>query len=147
MSARRPGNAGIDTTTSFRWRHRFLHGVEGQEGQQPQGDVEADETFFLESFKGSRNLGRTARKRGGKAAKRGLSAEQVPVLIARDRHGEMTDEVLKEPQRSLDHQSAQACRGAGRDPLHGREQILSGICERRERHSCPAGRFQEEQGH
>ncbi len=28
--------------------------------------------------------------------KRGLSAEQIPVLIARDRHGEMTDEVLKD---------------------------------------------------
>ena len=61
-----------------------------------KGIVEADETFFLESFKGSRNLGRTARKRGGKATKRWLSAEQIPVLIARDRHGEMTDDVLKD---------------------------------------------------
>ena len=38
---------------------------------------------------------RTPRKRGGKATKRGLSTEQIPVLIARDRHGDMTDEVLK----------------------------------------------------
>ena len=87
---------GIDTTTSFRWRHRFLHGLRDKKDRSLKGIVEADETFFLESFKGSRNLGRTARKRGGKAAKRGLSAEQVPVLIARDRHGEMTDEVLKD---------------------------------------------------
>ena len=37
---------------------------------------------------GSRKLtGRAPRKRGGKAKKRGLSDEQVPVLIARDRHG------------------------------------------------------------
>ena len=85
---------GIDTTTSFRWHHRFLHGLRDNKDRSLKGIVEADETFFLESFKGSRNLGRTARKRGGKAAKRGLSAEQVPVLIARDRHGEMTDEVL-----------------------------------------------------
>ncbi len=85
---------GIDTTTSFRWRHRFLHGLRDKKDRSLKGIVEADETFFLESFKGSRNLGRTARKRGGKAAKRGLSAEPVPVLIARDRHGEMTDEVL-----------------------------------------------------
>ena len=31
------------------------------------------------------------------------------------------------PQRSLDHQSAQACLGTGCGPLHGREPILSGI--------------------
>ena len=95
MSARRPGNAGSTQPTSFRWRHRFLHGLRDKKDSSLKGIVEADETFFLESFKGSRNLGRTARKRGGKAAKRGLSAEQVPILIARDRHGEMTDEVLK----------------------------------------------------
>ncbi len=87
---------GIDTTTSFRWSHRFLRGLRDKKDSSLKGIVEADETFFLESFKGSRNLGRTARKRGGKATKRGLSAEQIPVLIARDRHGEMTDDVLKD---------------------------------------------------
>ena len=87
---------GIDTTTSFRWRHRFLRGLRDKKDSSLKGIVEADETFFLESFKGSRNLGRTARKRGGKATKRRLSAEQIPVLIARDRHGEMTDDVLKD---------------------------------------------------
>ena len=45
-----------------------------------QGIAEADETFFLESLKGKRHLPRKARKRGGKAAKRGTSAEQIPVL-------------------------------------------------------------------
>ena len=39
---------------------------------------------------------RTARKRGGKATKRGLSTEQIQVLIVIDRYGEMTDEVLKD---------------------------------------------------
>lgn len=53
--------------------------------------VEVDETFFLESFKGARELPRPARKRGGKAEKRGLSAEQIPVLIARDRRGATLD--------------------------------------------------------
>ena len=62
---------GIDNTTSFRWRHRFLHGLRDKKDSSLKGIVEADETFFLESFKGSRNLGRTARKRGGKATKRG----------------------------------------------------------------------------
>ena len=55
------------------------------------GIVEADETYFLESFKGQRKLLRPARKRGGKAVKKGTSKEQVPVLVVRDRHGETAD--------------------------------------------------------
>ena len=59
------------------------------------GIVEADETFILKSFKGKRSdLPRAARKRGGKAAKRGLSGEQIPILVARDRSGATTDAVL-----------------------------------------------------
>ena len=46
--------------------------------------LEVDETFFLESQKGNRNLDRKVRKRGGKASKRGLSSEQVSVLVAVD---------------------------------------------------------------
>lgn len=60
-----------------------------------QGIVEADETFILESFKGKRSgLPRASRKRGGKAGKRGLSAEQIPIIVARDRTGATTDAVL-----------------------------------------------------
>lgn len=52
--------------------------------------------MFLLSFKGKRSdLGRKARKRGGKAKKRGLSHEQVPVLVARDRAGAIMNCVLK----------------------------------------------------
>ena len=51
------------------------------------GIVEADETFVLESRKGQRKLDRKPRRRGGKAKKRGLSREQVPVLVAADRAG------------------------------------------------------------
>jgi hypothetical protein len=59
------------------------------------GIVEADETFVLESFKGKRkDLPRPSRKRGGKAAKRGLSGEQIPVIVARDRTGATLDAVL-----------------------------------------------------
>jgi hypothetical protein len=55
----------------------------------------SDETFILESFKGRRSdLPRAARKRGGKAARRGLSVEQIPVMVARDRSGAMSDAVL-----------------------------------------------------
>jgi IS1 family transposase len=56
--------------------------------------MEADETYFLESCKGSRKLGRPARRRGGKAGKSGLSNEQVCVLVARDRAGQTLDWVM-----------------------------------------------------
>lgn len=60
------------------------------------GTVEVDETYFLRSRKGSRKLERPARKRGGKATKRGLSDEQVPVLIARDRNKATADQILND---------------------------------------------------
>ena len=56
--------------------------------------MEADETYMLESRKGTRKLGRKARRRGGKAKKRGLSREQVPVLMAVDRGGTTFSAVL-----------------------------------------------------
>ena len=44
---------GVDPTTSFRWRHRFLR-AEITNSEPLGGIVEADETFFRLSFKGSR---------------------------------------------------------------------------------------------
>ena len=77
--------------TAFRWRHRFLSALDLDKPPCLSGIVEADETFILESFKGKRrDLPRASRKRGGKAAKRGLSAEQIPVIVARDRTGATT---------------------------------------------------------
>lgn len=84
----------IDLTTSFRWRHRFLEAIKSMQPKTLKGTVEADETYFLHSKKGSRDLGRPARKRGGKASKRGLSDQQVPVLIARDRDKATADRIL-----------------------------------------------------
>jgi len=85
----------IAYTTAFRWRHRFLAALNLDKPQRLSGIVEADETFILESFKGKRGeLARPARKRGGKASKRGLSSEQIPVLVARDRSGATIDAVL-----------------------------------------------------
>ena len=86
----------VHRNTSFRWRHRFLELSNRQEATILTGIAEADETFFLESFKGKkRGMPRTARKRGGKASKRGLSSEQIPVLICRDRMGCTADFVLE----------------------------------------------------
>ena len=80
-------------STAFRWRHRFL-GTQDQNPSKLKGIVEVDETYVLESQKGNRNLDRKARRRGGKASKRGLSDEQVPILVAVDRSGTTTCSVL-----------------------------------------------------
>jgi transposase-like protein len=85
------GIVGVHRTTSFRWRHRFLTGIEEQPPKRLNGIAEADETFLLESKKGERHLDRPARKRGGVAGKRGISNEQVCILVARDRAGETSN--------------------------------------------------------
>ena len=87
--------ASIHKNTSFRWRHRMLTAPQNVCDVEMKGIVEADETYFLESFKGSRQLPRKARKRGGKSTKRGLSVEQIPVLIVQDRRGNHFDQVLE----------------------------------------------------
>jgi len=83
----------VAPSTSFRWRHRFLQ-AKTADSEALSGIVEADETFFRLSYKGSRRWrsgqnppDRSAKKRGSKAQKRGLSHEQVPVLVTRDRSG------------------------------------------------------------
>lgn len=86
----------IHRNTSFRWRHRFLSLPENQRPEKLQGIAEADETYFRLSFKGKKDLLRPSRKRGSQAKKRGTSlSEYVPVLIARDRSGATSDEVLQ----------------------------------------------------
>lgn len=81
----------IDKNTAFQWRHRFLCQASGHQAVHETGIVEADETFFLESFKGQRHLPRAPRYRGGFASKRGINAEQIPVLVVRDRSGQTAD--------------------------------------------------------
>lgn len=86
----------VHRNTAFRWRHRFLKGPDQQKATHLTGIAEVDETFFLESFKGQKQgMARVPRRRGGHASKRGLSAEQVPVLICRDRTGGTADFVLE----------------------------------------------------
>jgi transposase-like protein len=91
---------GVSAPTAFRWRHRFLKAAAADKPIKLEGIAEADETYFLESFKGRRQLPRPARKRGGKAKKRGLSSEQIPVLVARDRHGAVIDAVLPDQSKA-----------------------------------------------
>jgi len=96
----------VHRNTTFRWRHRFLTWIKQDRPSALHGITEADETYLLESHKGSRKLERKPRKRGGSASKRGVSNEQVCILIARDRskqtvdfvtgHGAITKTVLTE---------------------------------------------------
>lgn len=91
----------VHRNTAFRWRHRFLALPNAQKATSLVGIAEADETFFLESFKGKKQgLTRAPRKRGSKATKRGLSDEQIPVLICRDRTGSTTDFVLEKADKA-----------------------------------------------
>ena len=100
-TAKAAERCGVHYTTAFRWRHRFLASLAGDKPRAMTGVVEGDETFILESFKGKRsNMPRKPRKRGGKSAKRGLSAEQIAVIVARDRHGRTTDAVLPRLNRA-----------------------------------------------
>jgi len=85
---------GLSVPTAFRWRHRFLTLAKDAKAKTVRGIVEADETFFLKSFKGSRKMSRVPRKRGEPASKPGASDEQVPVLVLRDRSGATADDVL-----------------------------------------------------
>jgi transposase-like protein len=82
---------GVHRNTAFRWRHRFLTLPKTDRPHCLHGITEADEIYLLESEKGARHLDRPPRKRGGPAKKRGLSFEQVCILVARDRTGQTLD--------------------------------------------------------
>lgn len=92
---------GIARLTAWRWRHRLLTPLANGPAQMLSGIVEADETYFLRSFKGHRGWkrgnppeNRPPRYRGSGATKRGLSSEQVPVVTALDRAGGVVEAVL-----------------------------------------------------
>jgi len=81
----------ISPSTSFRWRHRFVPGAAHERPAALAGMVEADETYLLESQKGSRRLNRPPRRRGGVARRRGINREHDCLLIARDRSRQTLD--------------------------------------------------------
>lgn len=82
---------GVHRTTSFRWRHRFVPGAARKRPARLEGMVEADETYMLESQKGSRHLTRPPRRRGGVAGRRGIGREHECLLVARDRGRQTLD--------------------------------------------------------
>ena len=92
---------GVNHTTVWRWRHRFLKAAVQDNTATLSGVIEADETFFVRSYKGHRGWvkgrppeTRAARPRAWGATKRGLSGEQVPVLTALDNAGGVYEAIL-----------------------------------------------------
>lgn len=90
---------GVAETTAFRWRHRFLSAPTVKKISEVTGIVEADEMFFLESYKGKRTIhDREPRKRGGMGDKR-KKEDQIAVLIVKDRSGGLTESMLGRPNK------------------------------------------------
>lgn len=71
--------------TAFDWRHKILNAVSNGFSGKINGIIEADETFFLYSEKGSKSLTRRPRKRGGSASKRGINKDHVTIMTAFER--------------------------------------------------------------
>jgi len=80
---------GINKKTAFDWRHKVLSGLENVDKGNFKGVTESDDTFFLQSFKGRKLEDRLPRKRGGTASKKGISNEQVAVIVTADRDTEL----------------------------------------------------------
>ena len=78
---------GIHKKTAFDWRHKILSSLENTQKDNFNGIVESDETFFLQSDKGRQGIDRIARKRGGCSSTRGISGDQVAVIVTADRKG------------------------------------------------------------
>jgi len=76
---------GINKKTAFDWRHKILASIGTEEGEHFTGITESDEAFFLRSEKGMKVKERKPRKRGGKSSKRGISNDQVAVIVTQDR--------------------------------------------------------------
>src|SRR5271169_726296 len=94
-TAKAARRCGVHYTTAFRWRHRFLAALAGDKPKALAGIVEGDETFILEFVQGQA-VGHAVKvpQERRQIVNRGLSAEQIPVLVARDREGATTDAVL-----------------------------------------------------
>ena len=79
--------------TAFTMRHKVLMALEDWLNENPvtlSRIVELDETFVLESFKGTKipeSAGRKARKHGAKSQKRGITNEYIAICTGIQRDG------------------------------------------------------------
>ena len=75
----------INKKTAFDWRHKILASLLDIDKDNFIGITESDETFFLNSEKGRTIAHRESRKRGGSSKTRGISNDQVAVIVTQDR--------------------------------------------------------------
>lgn len=75
----------INKKTAFDWRHKVLASLSENDKDDFTGITESDETFFLSSEKGRSVVHRESRKRGGSSKTRGVSNDQVAVIVTQDR--------------------------------------------------------------
>jgi len=76
----------INKKTAFDWRHKILAALQDSDEEEDfTGITESDETFFLSSEKGRTVTGRSPRKRGGTSKSKGISNDQVAVIVTQDR--------------------------------------------------------------
>ena len=91
---------GLSHNGVFNMRHKFLLALQDMIAENPvvfKQVSELDETFVLESFKGSPlppEIGRCARKHGAKAQKRGISSEYICINTGVSRDGEAVAETV-----------------------------------------------------
>lgn len=84
---------GLSHNTVFTMRHKALMSMEKKEQMSPvvlQEISELDETYVLESFKGTKlpnNVERKPRKHGAKSQSRGISNEQICIMAGVQRNG------------------------------------------------------------
>ena len=84
----------IHRNTAFNWRHKiFIPLIANMNQTRLDGIVEADGTYFPESFTGNHTndgfvMPRGSRRRGEKASKRGISDQQICVIGAVNREGQ-----------------------------------------------------------
>jgi len=76
---------GTNIATAFSWGHKGLGYLKNIEDDSLSEIVESDGTFLLRSKRGTNNIDRKSRKRGGKSQKRSLSSDQVCKVAARDK--------------------------------------------------------------
>jgi len=88
-------NLGFSHATAFNMRHKILSAIEIHETTVPtvlSGVCEIDDTYVLESVKGTKipdDYHRRPRGHGAKASKRGVSNEQVSIMAGVERNGKI----------------------------------------------------------
>jgi hypothetical protein len=137
-SCRRLGQAlGFDKMTIWRWRQKIIRALGGSGASQLGGVVEADEKFFRESRKGSREWVRHQRdpinhpkpdrmrwvdcKLTGTHMPAGISKYQIPVLTIADRSGSKRADVLPDHTAPPLMAILARCRRDDADPCSDRD--------------------------